>query len=422
VKLIAEPELMTMCAKYSTGENVLTIPFKLIGADQVLPVDFDIRVKMTTNKIQFHPSTLNFNRLYTNTAVSKVLKIQNFSDLPQELMFYPLPKNIKIIPDMIPIKILPKETLPVEVIYHGREALLEETEMRCKIVTGNLAARDTKISYRAEVVKCPLHFSTHKIQVPAIQVNEKFDVNVTITNTSKNNTYVFESFLPYYEISGLKMTPMVQQLAPGKSVDVVVEYNSFFKKLGPWTLEELIKKYEHDPSRNFAYRMKLKDEEKFRKAEEEKKKEEESKTKGGKKPAAPAAEKKDAKKAPKLTKQQEKELEEEQKRQEELQRQKEEEERQMKLELERNFDVKGELRKLGGKIYEFGDEESKHFSQHYEWIVPFYFSIKTGDNVGEPNVCYLEVSTVTVKKRLEANRDFIDFGEMAVGFRKVRDF
>ena len=120
---------MTMCAKYSTGENVLTIPFKLVAADQVLPVDFEIKVKMTTDKIQFIPSTLNFGKTYEKTAVSKVLKIQNFSDLPQELMFYPIPKNIKIIPDLIPLRLLPKETISVDIIYEGKEAIVEEAEM-----------------------------------------------------------------------------------------------------------------------------------------------------------------------------------------------------------------------------------------------------------------------------------------------------
>jgi len=257
--------------------------------------------------------------------------------------------------------------------------------------------------------------------MPATQVNEKFDANITVTNVSKHNTYVFESFLPYYEISGLKMTPMVQQLAPGKSVDVILEYNSFFKKIGPFTLQELYEKYEKDPNKNFAYRMKLKEEEKLRQAEEEKKKEEESKVKGGKKPAAAAAEKKDAKKAPKLTKQQEKELEEETKRQEELQRQKEEEEKQKQLELERSFDVSGELKRLGGKIYEFGEPNTSDHSQHYEWVIPFYFSQKSGDDVGEPNVIYLEASTTTVTKRLVVNRDVIDFGEMAVGFKRTEE-
>lgn len=84
---------------------------------------------MTTEKIQFTPSTLNFGKLYEKTAVSKVLKIQNFSDLPQELMFYPIPKNIRIMPDLIPLKLLPKETLNVEIIYQGNDPLVEEAEM-----------------------------------------------------------------------------------------------------------------------------------------------------------------------------------------------------------------------------------------------------------------------------------------------------
>jgi len=35
------------------------------------------------------------------------------------------------------------------------------------------------------------------------------------------------------------MTPLVGKLSPEKSIEINIEYNSFFKKLGPFTLEEL---------------------------------------------------------------------------------------------------------------------------------------------------------------------------------------
>ena len=35
---------------------------------------------------------------------------------------------------------------------------------------------------------------------------------------------IFEFFLPYYEICGLKMTPMVETVEVGKTKEVIIEY------------------------------------------------------------------------------------------------------------------------------------------------------------------------------------------------------
>lgn len=43
VKMSVEKDLLTLCHKYVTKENVFEIPFKLIGADQVVPVPFIIK-------------------------------------------------------------------------------------------------------------------------------------------------------------------------------------------------------------------------------------------------------------------------------------------------------------------------------------------------------------------------------------------
>ena len=92
-------------------------------------MDFEFKVQMTTDKVNFIPPSLDFGRIYAGTASSRNLKIQNLSDLPQELLFFPLPKNIKIHPDLIPIRLLPKSTIDVQVTYYGRDVLTEDTEM-----------------------------------------------------------------------------------------------------------------------------------------------------------------------------------------------------------------------------------------------------------------------------------------------------
>jgi hypothetical protein len=58
---------------------------------------------------------------------------------------------------------------------------------------------------------------------------------------------------------------------------VHLEYRSFFKKLGAYTLQEIKNKYENDITKNFDLRLKVKyeEEERKRKEEEEAKKEEE---------------------------------------------------------------------------------------------------------------------------------------------------
>jgi len=61
--------------------------------------------------------------------------------------------------------------------------------------------------------------------------------------------------LPEFEVCGLKMNPMIQKLKSEKSIEIQVEFYSFFKKLTPFTLEELKKKFNEDPKRNFNLRL-----------------------------------------------------------------------------------------------------------------------------------------------------------------------
>jgi hypothetical protein len=151
------------------------------------------------------------------------------------------------------------------------------------------------------------------------------------------------------------MTPMVQSIQRDNSAVVYIEYKSFFKKLGAFTLSELKDKYENDANRNFELRLRKKydEEERKKKEEEEEKILQEEMAKGGK--AAKKPEKKEVKKEAKLSKAELAQLELEKQRQEELEKQKLEEERLKKLEIEKNFDSDKALKELGGKLVEFGN-------------------------------------------------------------------
>lgn len=84
---------------------------------------------MTTNKVNFIPSFLDFGKLYEKTASTRNLKIENLSDLPQALLFFPLPKNIRLHPDLVPISLLPHSSINIEVTYLGQDAVAEDTHM-----------------------------------------------------------------------------------------------------------------------------------------------------------------------------------------------------------------------------------------------------------------------------------------------------
>jgi hypothetical protein len=208
---------------------------------------------------------------------------------------------------------------------------------------------------------------------------------------------------------------MVFKLAKGKSVELNLEYLSFMKKLGFSTLKDLTIKYSQDSNRNFqlkleAYKL---DEAKARlppPQEEDPKKGPSKQTKDIVKDK-PAPEKKKTKK----------ELEEEEerkKKEEEEHRRAQEEERKRRLEEESRFDMNGALAKLGGKMEEFDVEG--FISQHYTWLVPCYFK-----PVDEPetsrSTMFIEVTSVTTSKILISDKAEINFGEIAVGFRKVEE-
>lgn len=273
-------------------------------------------------------------------------------------------------------------------------------------------------------MKCPLEFSAKKIEFPVLQIDEKTNANIKIRNLSSKEI-VLEFFLPDFSICGLKMATMVATLAPSKSVDIYIEYASFFKKLGAFTLQELKEKFEKDEKKNFDYKLKLKAEEEEAKRREAEEKAEEEKTgkKNTKKPVEKSADKlndkvqnKPAAQNKALTKKQQQELEELQK-QADLERMKEEEEKQKKLEIENNFDMPGELMKLGGKFFEFQQGSSK-YSQHYVWLIPCYFKTLAAHD-STRSVIYLEVSTISVEKTLITNKSVFDFGEIAMGYIKV---
>lgn len=107
------------------------------------------------------------------------------------------------------------------------------------------------------------------------------------------------------------------------------------------------------------------------------------------------------------------EAEEERKRKEA-----EEIERLRREEIERQFDKHGELKKLGGRVFDFFVDDEIKRSQHYDWLIPVYYKNPEREDT-EVKVIYVEARTVTVKRTLVPNVEQIEFGEIPVAFRKT---
>jgi len=91
-------------------------------------------------------------------------------------------------------------------------------------------------------MKCPLEFSAMKIDIPVMQVDEMFNTTLMIKNTAYK-TMIFEFFLPKFEVCGLKLTPMVERIKPEESVEINIEYQSFFKTISkPNNNKEIMKR------------------------------------------------------------------------------------------------------------------------------------------------------------------------------------
>lgn len=126
VKLILLPEFANMCQKFRSREGEYRIPIQLHCSNQLLPVNFDLRIRTTTDRLIATPKTVDFGLLYVDTAKRVDVAFENASELPQFVYFYPLPKTITYEPAQIPLAVLPRERVTVGFVYRAFEAKKEE--------------------------------------------------------------------------------------------------------------------------------------------------------------------------------------------------------------------------------------------------------------------------------------------------------
>lgn len=224
VKFTAEKDLLSFLAKFTAGKNLFLVPFQMNVKEQVLPVDFQLQFKITSERISIRPPELNFGKLFEGLSSKIEVEFENESELPQEILLHPLKKNIYIENDQPLFKLLPLQTVKTHIVYRSKKledskSYREEDYIACRVITGEIATGKVDIHYSCEVVRPDLTVTSNKIDFQALQVGETVQATTSLRNNT-NKEIIFEIFVPDFELCGLKVTPVVKTLPPKQEVEV----------------------------------------------------------------------------------------------------------------------------------------------------------------------------------------------------------
>ena len=418
------PSLYEDGTKYMKGDFI-NIPLKVISASQTVPVAFRMEAQFTKSGVRLTPDYLDFGTISTQCGHSLIMSIENESVLPQSYQFVQLPREISVDPDRGTGYLKPKEIVKLTIMYQATELTgMDKGSFALRTVTSNICNKEYKIGYSAFREKIPVIFDKSDVSFPCLPEKEECESLIKITN-SENHSYSFEFVLPPEEYSGLSLTPAFATLRPRSSCLIKLQYHSKFRHLDPLKgiageiESDEVSEYENLQNTKIIEMMKKKKEDDLAK-EEETKGIAKPGAKGGKPPPKkaevkkpPPAKKEEAKKPVKKGKKEEEEEAERLKLEEE--REKIEEEERLQAILD-DFDENKELDKMLGKVLNFDDENGK--SQHYEWLLPCFYRL-TDANKSDYKTTFISVKTVTANPTLTLNQDTLDFGEIAVAYRKV---
>ena len=175
-------------------------------------------------------------------------------------------------------------------------------------MAGKISAREIKLPFTCNVVKCPIITDKSKIEFPCLPENEFSEVVIQLTNESSKN-YIVEVVPPHFSVCGINVNPLVSDLKANRSSLICIRYNSMFRDLTLKKMEELFKIKENSHVKPGLGIRNKKLEERLKKEREEAAKEApiDPKAKAGAKapPAAPVKKAEEVKKpdpkAPKKT-------------------------------------------------------------------------------------------------------------------------
>ena len=386
MKLIMSKKIKRYCEKFRKN-NSLIVPFKLNCSEQKIPVDFEIRLEFSDTVLKY-PKKLNFGSLYENTSKVLDLEFSNKSLLVQKLFFYSIPESISFEPNPIPIIIMPKSDLKLQIIYKSAKIIKEEGKIKGKVIIGKEKTKEIEINYKAESIKCPLKFSALRID---FQTNQPKEYSVYLLNVQNiiYKDYIIEIQPPPFEYSGIKISPLVRQFNKEMSVKFPVEYYSDFRDISYDSYCKL--EVKNDEFLNSSYKI-IEDFEKERTEIEE----EVNKKKG----------KKNDKYLEKIN------------YLNDTINDLNEKIRLYKEDKEKNFDIDKILEEKGGKMHKITENNINY--QFFKWLIPVYFK-----PLNEPDTfiskLFLEVNTCVRNPSLICNKIELDFGTIALGYKNIKN-
>lgn len=109
-----------------------------------------------------------------------------------------------------------------------------------RLITGKQCAREIKIPFSVNVMKCPIVSDKSKIEFPCLPETEYSEVVLQLNNESSRN-YTFEVVPPNPKVSGIIVNPLVKPLPANRSTLVSIRYESAFRDLDYWSMKDLFK-------------------------------------------------------------------------------------------------------------------------------------------------------------------------------------
>lgn len=143
VKFTADKDIVIYLSKFMEDRNNYRIPFQMTVKEQLLPVDFSVQFRITSDRLSIRPAELNFGRIFEGLSSKIEVELENESELPQEILLN-LKKNVTIENDQPLLKLLPLQTIKTHLIFNSSKLTesknyREEDRVSCKVITGEIA-------------------------------------------------------------------------------------------------------------------------------------------------------------------------------------------------------------------------------------------------------------------------------------------
>ncbi|DBA92223.1 hypothetical protein WJX77_001787 [Trebouxia sp. C0004] len=219
LRLCGHASIWEACSKFVVDNEagILQLPAKVTVAGQVLPVLACIRLQLTSTRISFQPSHLDFGECNLMEKTGVTVQVTNHSTLPQKYGFGRLPKGVSISPGDGYGMLLPLETICLTPSFMPSLTGPYNFQLECQ------TPLNTKFSLPCTAMaRLPaITLSHNHIQLPATAIHDIATASVILRNTTPD-PQTFEFSVP--QGSDMTLSPHVDTIQGGGSLRVMLRY------------------------------------------------------------------------------------------------------------------------------------------------------------------------------------------------------